>query len=132
MPDKKEIKLNKEAFETAVSRLKEYKNNLSTAMDDFISVNKTLKEDWSGKGGTAFILSANVLKARFSERINDLDEEIEALENVKKSLFNEDDFLGQSIENTINSAAEVSGSSINNSISEYEIIEFKDINYCIN
>lgn len=118
MSDKKEIKLNEEAFNTAALRLTEYKNVLSKAMDKFMSANKTMKEDWAGKGGTAFILSANVLEARFLERINDLDEEIKALENVKNSLFNEDDFLGQSIENAINSVAEASVSSIRNSISK--------------
>lgn len=112
MSDGKEIKLNEEAFNTAISKLTGYKNTLVKSNDNFVSVNENMKKDWIGDGGTAFILSANVLESRFLERINDLDEEIKALEDTKQSLFNEDSFLSKAIEGAI-TAAQIAASAEN-------------------
>ena len=101
MAEGKEIKLDKEAFNTSISKLTEHKNVLVGARDNFISVNENMKKDWLGDGGNAFILSANVLEASFSERINDLEEEAKALEDAKQSLLNQERYLSEAIAGAI-------------------------------
>lgn len=97
MAEGKEIKLNEEAFNTAISKLTEYSNILVEARDSIILVNDNMKNKWLGEGGIAFMLSSNVLEARFSERINDLLEEINDLKLAKESMFEKDYSLGTAI-----------------------------------
>ena len=97
MAEGKEIKINAEAFNTAISKITEYKNVLVEANDSFVSVNENMKKDWIGDGGTAFMLNAKVLEASFSERIKDLEEEAKALEDTKQFLFDEEHHLSEAI-----------------------------------
>ena len=121
MAEGKEIKINAEAFNTAISKVTEYKNVLVQVNDSFVSVNENMKKDWIGDGGTAFISTAKAVEASFSERINDLEEEVKALEDAKQSLFNEDNYLSGAIAGSIigtaaaTVAVEVATSAINKS-----------------
>lgn len=94
MAEGKEIKLNEEAFNTAISKLTEYTNTLVGARDSIVLANSNMKNEWLGDGGIAFMLSSNVLDARFSERINDLILEINDLKSAKESMFEKDSSLG--------------------------------------
>jgi hypothetical protein len=93
----KEIKLNEEAFNIAILKLTEYSNILVEARDSIALVNDNMKNKWLGEGGIAFMLSSNVLESRFSERINDLLEEINDLKLAKESMFEKDSFLSETI-----------------------------------
>ncbi|KAJ49499.1 uncharacterized protein YukE [Clostridium tetanomorphum] len=95
------IKLNKQAFDNAILKLISYKNNLTTTKDNFNKVNVNLKEKWLGDGGTAFILSANVLEARFLKMIQELQEEINDLVSAKVSMFGLDSDLANCIAEAI-------------------------------
>ena len=95
MTQGKEIKLNTEAFNIAISKLTECSNSLIRGRDNFVLVNENMKKEWLGNGGVAFRLSSNVLEARFTERINDLLEEINDLQEAKESMFTKDYFLGE-------------------------------------
>lgn len=103
MAEEKTIKVNEQDFNDAITKLSEYKNTLVSSKETFIAVNESMKKDWTGDGGTAFALSSNVLEARFLERINDLDEEIKALEVAKELLLLKDMDIATAIKNTISS-----------------------------
>ncbi|SQB91562.1 hypothetical protein [Clostridium tetanomorphum] len=60
-----------------------------------------MKEKWLGDGGTAFILSANVLEARFLKMIQELQEEINDLVSAKVSMFGLDSDLANCIAEAI-------------------------------
>lgn len=101
MAENKEIKLNEQAFESTNSKLTNYKNDLTAAKDNFNRANTNLKAEWLGDGGTAFILSANVLGARFVKMIQDLQEESSDLQSAKISMFGLDSNLANCITEAI-------------------------------
>lgn len=101
MAENKEIKLNEQAFESANSKLTNYKNDLTTTKDNFNKANTNLKAEWLGDGGTAFILSANVLGARFVKMIQDLQEKSSDLQSAKISMFGLDSNLANCIAEAI-------------------------------
>ncbi|MCY6958030.1 WXG100 family type VII secretion target [Clostridium brassicae] len=101
MAGNKEIKLNEQAFDNAISKLTNYKSNLTTTKDNFNKVNTNLKGNWSGDGGTAFILSANVIEARFVKMMQELQEEINDLTSAKISMFGLDSNLANCIAEAI-------------------------------
>ncbi|NMM64104.1 hypothetical protein HBE96_15795 [Clostridium sp. P21] len=101
MAQGKEIKLNKQIFDNEISKLTSYKNNLIKTNNNFDKANTNLKKKWLGDGGTAFILSANVLKANFLKMTQELQEEINDLRSAKISMFGLDSSLAHSITEAI-------------------------------
>ncbi|AKA71551.1 hypothetical protein [Clostridium scatologenes] len=101
MAEGKEIKLNEQIFDNAISKLTNYKSNLVATNNNFNKTNANLKGKWLGDGGTAFILSANVLKANFLKMTQELQEEINDLTSAKISMFGLDSSLAHSITEAI-------------------------------
>lgn len=96
-----EIKLNAEAFDSAMLKLTAYEDTLKKVSDNFKKVNDNMKKGWIGDGGTAFICAANVVERKFLQMIQDLQEEINDLETAKVSMFGMDSNLASSIAGAI-------------------------------
>ena len=108
MSEGKEIKLTEETFNSAISYLTGYKDNLNSARDALITTNNDMKNDWLGDGGTAFILSEKVIEEQFKERISDL-------EVAKTSVFALDTYYASEIQSSIEGKTETFGKADDNS-----------------
>jgi len=110
-----EIKLTREEFDSAILNLTVYKDALNSARDVLIKTNDSMKKDWLGDGGTAFMLSAKVLEEEYKERISDLESEINDLQVAKESIFALDTYMGNSINSAIEGTTETFGTAKDNS-----------------
>ena len=108
MAEGKEIKLTEETFNSEISYLTGYKDNLNSARDALITTNNDMKNDWLGDGGTAFILSEKVIEEQFKERISDL-------EVAKTSVFALDTYYASEIQSSIEGKTETFGKADDNS-----------------
>ena len=115
MAEGKEIKLTEETFNSAISYLTGYKDNLNSARDALITTNNDMKNDWLGDGGTAFILSAKVIEEQFKERISDLEGSINDLDVAKTSIFALDTYYASEIQSSIEGKTETFGKADDNS-----------------
>jgi uncharacterized protein YukE len=96
-----EIKVNPEAFEKAIATLTQCKTELSQALEYYTNLNNEMKENWIGISGDAFILTERIVEEQFKERITDLENEIEDLNNTMFTMFEEDKLIGQLIGGSI-------------------------------
>lgn len=104
----KEIKVNEQAFETALSKLQMCLETLEKVKASFSSANQNLIGDWIGEGGNGFRNTSEILQDEFEARINNLKQEIYDLMNTKESISKEDSCLGAAIGNAIGIAGAVS------------------------
>ncbi|NSB24676.1 WXG100 family type VII secretion target [Clostridium saccharoperbutylacetonicum] len=89
-----EIKVNPEAFEKVIATLTQCKTELSQALEYYTNLNNEMKENWIGISGDAFILTERIVEEQFKERITDLENEIEDLNNTMFTMFEEDKLIG--------------------------------------
>jgi len=94
----KEIKLNKEAFDTAIARLTEYNKILTKAKEQLILTDKNIKEEWLGAGGNSFLDHTEQLEKGLNAVILDIETEIKDLRAYQKSMFNLDQKCADSMQ----------------------------------
>ncbi|VYT86483.1 WXG100 family type VII secretion target [Clostridium tertium] len=95
----KEVLVNYEAFENAISGISTIAGNMNTIKEKINGVNNKLKDNWNGRSSKAFFKECENISNTFTDYIEGLNTMYEDLSTVYVSFKETDIQLSQSIDN---------------------------------